>query len=111
MTVDKSNMSAMERHWNKPSQLLGRVRSKDLVTGKWQPPTPLLARVQGAVCVFPPGFEKPIWVPERCIRHVDVDTDTACSITAVPDNNNLVGKEGSMSVGEKLPPFDAGQPG
>ena len=23
-----------------------------------------------AVCVYPPGAERPIWVPERCVRPI-----------------------------------------
>ena len=28
----------------------------------------MLARVRGAVCVFPPRTDKPFWVPERYVR-------------------------------------------
>lgn len=97
----------MERHWNKPSQSLGWVRWKDLTTGKWQPPTPLLVRVRGAVCVFPPGSEKPIWVPERCIRHVDpnttLDTRNAHHAKDDPTIAEHSGK-GNMGIGEDSPP-------
>ena len=71
LTVDKQGLSAMERHWQKPSQSLGWVKWKDSITGQWQSPTPMLARVRGAICVFPPGTKKPIWVPERNVRPVE----------------------------------------
>ena len=38
----------------------------------------LLARVRGAVCVFPPGTDKPIWVPERYVRAVENDEKGSC---------------------------------
>lgn len=74
LTVDKQGLSAMERHWQKPSQSLGWVIWKDSITGQWQSPTPMLARVRGAICVFPPGTKKPIWVPERNVWPVDSDS-------------------------------------
>ncbi|KAL6070152.1 hypothetical protein STEG23_014750, partial [Scotinomys teguina] len=52
------------------------VRWKDLATGIWQQPTPVLARVRVAVCVFPTDAERPVWLPERCVRPVDVPADT-----------------------------------
>ena len=58
LTVDKQGLSAMERHWQKPSQSLGWVRWKDSITGQWQSPTPMLARVRGAICVFPSRNQK-----------------------------------------------------
>ena len=36
---------------------------------------PLLAKVRGAVCAFSPGVDKPIWVPEQCIKPVTQDED------------------------------------
>ena len=38
----------------------------------------LLARVRGAVCVFPPGMDKPIWVPERYVQAVENDKKGSC---------------------------------
>ena len=37
-----------------------------------------MARVRGAVCVFPPGTDKPIWVPEQYVRAVENDGKGSC---------------------------------
>ena len=34
-------------------------------------PALVLARVRGAVCIFPPDAEASLWIPERCVRPVD----------------------------------------
>lgn len=34
-------------------------------------PAPVLARVRGAVCVFPLDAEAPLWILERCVWPVD----------------------------------------
>ena len=61
---------------------------------------PPIARVRGAVCVFPPGLEKPVWIPERCVRHVDLEMDATCSTAPISDGNNHIGnaEEGSMGA-------------
>ncbi len=71
LLTDARGRTAAQRHFSPPTVQNTQVRWKDLSTGRWQPLAPLLARVRGAVCVFPPGAEKPIWVPERCIRPVN----------------------------------------
>ena len=38
----------------------------------------MLARVRGAVCVFPPGTDKPAWVPERYVQAVENDGKGSC---------------------------------
>uniref|UniRef100_A0A8C6ADV2 RNA-directed DNA polymerase n=1 Tax=Marmota marmota marmota TaxID=9994 RepID=A0A8C6ADV2_MARMA len=71
LLTDTGGRTAAQRHFSPPTVQDAQIRWKDLSTGKWQPPAPLLARVRGAVCVFPPGTEKPIWIPERCTRPVN----------------------------------------
>ena len=44
------------------------VKWKDVLTGKWYGPDPVISRSRGAVCVFPQGQEHLIWVPERLMR-------------------------------------------
>ena len=70
-------------------------------------PTPLLAKVRGAVCVFPPGVDKPIWVPEQCIRPVTQDEDHNAPSASGDDsgNNNRIMSDGES--GEKPPTFNA----
>ena len=43
------------------------VKWKDVLTGKWYGPDPIISRSRGAVCVFPQGQEHPIWIPERLV--------------------------------------------
>lgn len=53
----------------------GMVRWKDVLTGQWMGPDPVVSWTRGAVCVFPqvPGRE-PLWVPERLVRTVNPST-------------------------------------
>jgi hypothetical protein len=44
------------------------VKWKDVLTGEWRGPDPMILRSRGAVCVFPQEQENPIWVPERLMR-------------------------------------------
>ncbi|KAL6032002.1 hypothetical protein STEG23_020742 [Scotinomys teguina] len=44
---------------------------KELSSGLWKGPDPVLVWARGAVCVFPQDGEIPIWVPECCVRTVD----------------------------------------
>ena len=97
----------MERHTQVRAQSLEWVHWKDLQTGRWMEPTPLLAKVRGAVCVFPPGVDKPIWVPERCVRPVTQDEDHSAPSASGDDSGN---NNKSMSDGEsaeKPPTFNA----
>lgn len=48
---------------------LGRVLWKDLQTGQWKGPDPVIMWGKGHACIFPEGAFRPIWVPERAIRH------------------------------------------
>ena len=97
----------MERHTQVRAQSLGWVRWKDLQTGRWMEPTPLLSKVRGAVCVFPPGVDKPIWVPERCVRSVTQDEDHNAPSASGDDsgNNNRIMSDGESA--EKPPTFNA----
>lgn len=49
------------------------VTWKDVITGQWMGPDPVVSWVRGAVCVFPqdPGRE-PVWVPERLTRTANI---------------------------------------
>lgn len=61
----------MSRHWDCGPSVTGKVCWKDLATGRWMHPAPVLARVRGPVCVYPPDAEAPLWIPERCVQPVD----------------------------------------
>ena len=87
---------------------------KDLIDRQWKEPTPLLARVRGAVCVFPPGMDKPIWVPERYVRAVENDgkgscdepeNDTCHSLDEPPGESQSSGKH-CVKPGKEPPCID-----
>ncbi|KAL6083900.1 hypothetical protein STEG23_020799 [Scotinomys teguina] len=71
LTVDTAGASAADRHWRAPASTRPLVRWKELSSGLWKGPDPVLVWARGAVCVFPQDGEIPIWVPERCVRTVD----------------------------------------
>lgn len=56
------HMLTCEKTFMGPSQ--GSVLWKDILTGVWNGPDPVLAWAWGAVCVFPHTHQDPIWVPE-----------------------------------------------
>ena len=41
------------------------VKWKDLLSGQWKGPDPLLTSGRGFACIFPQDTDSPIWVPER----------------------------------------------
>ena len=55
--------------WTGPSQ--GSVLWKDILTGVWNGPDPVLAWARGAVCVFPQTHQDPICVPEQLVRKIN----------------------------------------
>ena len=68
--MDAHGHSAAERHkqWPVPPKEL--VKWKDVLTGDFKGPDPILIRSRGAFCVFPQEEESPIWIPERLTRRV-----------------------------------------
>lgn len=61
-------------------------------------PAPVLARVRGAVCVFSPDVEAPLWIRERCVQPVDDQEHAA----AADDMASAESREQSgMGPGEK----------
>lgn len=72
LLVDKEGKSASDRHWRQSERTNnGFVKWKDLQSGSWKGPDPVLLRLRGSVCVFPKGADGPIWIPKRCVRPVD----------------------------------------
>ena len=43
---------------------------KDILTGSWKGPDPVLIWGQGYVCVFPQDQQQPIWVPEHLVKTI-----------------------------------------
>ena len=84
------------------------VTWKDALTGVWHGPDPVLAWARGAVCVFPQDHLDPIWVPERLVRKVQVQTEAEKDVTdmsgdPVPVPHPLNGEsDGGAAVGDSV---------
>ena len=63
--------------------------------------------MRGAVCVFPPGVDKSICVPEQCVRSVtqDAEHDVLSASGDDSGNNNRILSDGEYA--EKPPTFNA----
>ena len=87
LNADSAGTTAMLRHWY-PEQLNAKplVKWKDLLSGQWKGPDPLLTSGRGYACVFPQDADSPIWVPDRLIRHV--------SAPPIPDSMAAAPKRG-----------------
>jgi hypothetical protein len=65
----KSGFTPAEKHWeHRNKQHLPQVLWKDVMTGAWQGPSPVLLWGRGHACVFPEGAESPIWVPSWFVK-------------------------------------------
>ena len=84
MNEDKQGPVAAERHVNPDISPKGMVMWKDVLTGCWKGPDPVLVWERGSVCVFPQDHRQQLWVPERLTRAIqnkqsyeDVDVPVA----------------------------------
>lgn len=41
---------------------------KDLLTGAWKGPDPLITSGRGYACVFPQDADSPVWIPDQLVR-------------------------------------------
>lgn len=64
-------------------------------------PAPVLARVRGAVCVFSPDVEAPLWIRERCVQPVDDHEHAAAAAADVASAESR--EQSGMGPGEKSP--------
>ena len=64
LNLDEQGRSAAERHSTDPDRPKEMVKWKDVLTGQWKGPDPILIRSRGAVCVFPQSEDNPFWLPE-----------------------------------------------
>lgn len=78
LTLDNDGRSAADRHYSPNQTPQQWARWKDILTGEWKGPDPVLRWARGSVCVFPQDRQTPIWVPERLTR-VAKDADPAPS--------------------------------
>ncbi|XP_060240691.1 endogenous retrovirus group K member 19 Pol protein isoform X1 [Meriones unguiculatus] len=81
LNLDSQGHSAADRHCLGPNRPKEMIKWKDVLTGQWKGPDPILIRSRGAVCVFPQEENNPFWVPERLTRKLvtaedDLSTDT-----------------------------------
>ncbi|KAL6081748.1 hypothetical protein STEG23_016830 [Scotinomys teguina] len=60
--------AAADRHIGPSTGTMGMVKWKDILTGIWNGPDPVLVWARGSVCVFPQDRQDPIWVPERLVQ-------------------------------------------
>ena len=66
--MDDHGSSAADRDAMTSPVIQHDIKWKDVLTGKWYGPDPIISRSRGAVCVFLQDKEHPIWVLERLTR-------------------------------------------
>lgn len=74
----------MLRHWCL-EQLNAKplVKWKDLLTGQWKGPDPLLTSGRGCACIFPQDAHFPIYIQDRLICHVAVSQTSSSPIASI----------------------------
>lgn len=78
LNLNNHNHSPAMEHCNPSPCNKGWVKWKDVLTGQWHGPDPVLSWTRGAVCVFPQEQGKePVWVPERLVRPVEQPASSA----------------------------------
>ena len=70
LNKDKNDLTAAEWFANPEASYKGTVMWKDVLSGRWHGPDPVLVWARGSVCVFPQDHRQPLWVPERLTRVV-----------------------------------------
>jgi hypothetical protein len=69
LNCSESGFTPAEKHWDHHNkQHLPQVLWKDVMTGAWQGPSPVLLWGRGHACVFPEGAESPIWEPSWFVK-------------------------------------------
>jgi hypothetical protein len=70
LNEDKQGCVAAERHVNPDISPKGMVMWKDVLTGCWKGPGPVLVWARGSVCVFLQDHQQLLWVPELLTRTI-----------------------------------------
>jgi len=70
LILDAHGRSAEDHHAATTPMTNAEVKWRDVLTGEWHGPDPVISRSRGAVCVFPQNQENPIWVPEHLTRRL-----------------------------------------
>jgi hypothetical protein len=68
LNCSESGFTPAEKHWEHRNKHLPQVLWKDVITGAWQGPSPVLLWGQCHACVFPESAESPIWVPSWFVK-------------------------------------------
>ena len=68
LNLDSEGRSAADHHSEPNKKHLPQVLWKDILSGQWKGPDPVLIWTRGSVCVFPQDAQSPIWVPERLVK-------------------------------------------
>lgn len=69
LNTSEEGETPAQRHWGDlKTPLSVKVLWKDLLTGTWKGPDPLISSGRGYACVFPQDATSPIWIPDRLIR-------------------------------------------
>ena len=115
LNADSSGTTAMLHHWC-PEQLNAKplVKWRDLLSGEWKGPDPLLTSGRVYACIFPQDSDSPIWVPDRLIRHVSAPRILDTPAAATPKNEEASSTSApSASTGNTtdLGTTDIGDPG
>lgn len=110
LNLDAQGHTAAERHYSEPDRPKEMVKWKDVLTGLWKGPDPILIRSRGAVCVFPQDNENPVWVPGRLTRNIkteDQEDDNSGDPHADPGSANKSAERTTVGNNINLPPPDA----
>ena len=59
------------------------VKWKDLLSGQWKGPDPLLTSGRGCACIFPQDADSPIQIPDRLIHYVAVPQTSGSPIASI----------------------------
>ena len=61
------------------------IKWRDLLSGQWKGPDPLLTSSRGYACISPQDADSPIWVPDKLIRHVSAPQIPDSSAAMTPE--------------------------
>ena len=97
LNLDEQGCTAADRHCSEPNRPREMIKWKDVFTGKWRGPDPILIRSRGAICVFPQEEDNPLWVPERLTRRISPseDVDKRGNTETTMDTDPSTGDPGS----------------
>ena len=97
LNLDEQGRTAADRHCSEPNRPREMIKWKDVLTGKWRGPDPILIRSRGAICVFPQEEDNPLWVPERLTRRISPseDVDKRGNTETTIDTDPSTGDPGS----------------